>query len=286
MNVCVLGNSHLASLILGWRQIQQEFADTKLTFYGAPGRLMEFFDVKDGNLVAGHADLRQHLQWISGSGDAIVTGDFDGYVIYALAFGIRNVLGVFAGHRGESLRADERQPVSDHCFMRAIEDVLLGSTAVSLIRRLQQITDAPILLVPQPMSSDQDRVPWTLRTLEAGEDRIAADTFSTVTTQIADRLGIQVMFQPADTLTSPMLTNSSYSRGSVRLGGGLTTTHPDDDVTHMNAEYGAIILKRVLQGGVFRDRADARPMMRTGTPGLNRLFRQAKSGLRRILSPR
>jgi hypothetical protein len=49
--ICAIGDSHIAALMLGWKQIECEYPGTQFTFFGAPDTEMGNLSVSLGSLV-------------------------------------------------------------------------------------------------------------------------------------------------------------------------------------------------------------------------------------------
>ena len=61
MKICVLGNSHIASLKNGWDRVGQKYPDIELVFFGARGAGLDGLELDGKALVAANDDLRHSL---------------------------------------------------------------------------------------------------------------------------------------------------------------------------------------------------------------------------------
>jgi len=81
-SVCLIGNSHLAVLKLGWPDIQASFADVELDFYAAAGGSVAVA-VSNGCLVPADDATRKRFAITSGkNGD--IEPNYSAYVLCGL----------------------------------------------------------------------------------------------------------------------------------------------------------------------------------------------------------
>lgn len=78
-----------------------------------------------------------------------------------------------------------------------------------------------------------------------------ADQLESACRDVAAESDIRLLLQPAFTKAGPLRTRSEYSRGSLLMRDGLlrrgiAIPHPDDEVTHMNEQYGCVMLRLAL----------------------------------------
>jgi hypothetical protein len=63
---------------------------------------------------------------------------------------------------------------------------------------------------------------------------------------VAKTIGAEVLFQPDETISNHLFTDHRFCTGSVCLEEGLSLRHPATDFAHMNAQYGATVLEKLL----------------------------------------
>lgn len=253
VRLCLIGNSHLAALALGWRQIAPRYPDIAITFFGAKASFLDGLRVFDRGLRAEDDDLRKKIEWLSGGISEIVVDDYDAFWFVGNEFGVHTVLAPYLAYWAEAHTPDpKRTPVSDALFLELGEAALRGTLAMDLFRRLRQTTDAPVSFVCQPepsaaaLESREGRT-QAFRLAERQGDRVAlAEQAARVFASIEARERVTVLRQPDETRAGPLLTQAHWGRGSVRLQRGLSTEHGDHDLMHMNGDYGAIMLAACL----------------------------------------
>ena len=109
--VCVLGNSHLASMKTGWDLIRDAHPDHDLTFFGAPKAMMDDLDLEDNILVPGNDKLRNKLKVFSNGHESVDLDAFDTFVISGLQFGPRRIAQLYRTHR--SMSFEWREPLNE-----------------------------------------------------------------------------------------------------------------------------------------------------------------------------
>lgn len=253
IRLCLIGNSHLAALALGWRQIAPRYPDIAITFFGAKAGFLDGLRVFDRGLRAEDDDLRKKMEWLSGGISEIIVEDYDMFWFVGNNFGVHTVLEPYLAHWAEGHTPDpKRGPVSDALFLELADAALRRTLAMDLFRRLRQTTDAPVRFVCQPepsagaLTSREGRtVAFRLAERQGDSVELAAQA-AQVFAAIEARDGVKVFRQPEETRAGPLLTHAHHGRGSVRLQRGLTTEHGDHDLMHMNGDFGAIMLESCL----------------------------------------
>lgn len=231
MKICILGNSHLASIKQGWDRLQAEAGreGVSVRFFGSRQWGLRALDLVGTELHPRNAILERDLTFTSGGLKRIDLQSYDAFFLYGLMFPMPEL------HRGWST-AVKRQ---------ACKDTLSRSLAAELARKIRSAVDRPIYMGHNPRPARQS------------EQRVAEDTmdYSSVCDFMQPEvkaLGADLVRQPLDTLESNRwFTQSHFSLGSVRLdvGDGISSeAHPQSDVEHMNGDFGLLYLKQLLLG--------------------------------------
>ncbi len=244
--VCVIGDSHLAAVKLGWDAIRDDFPEVELHFFGAPADHMDNIVVAEGRLAAGSDMLRKFLVKTSG-GLATIDNAYSTYLICGLRFGIAKIQRLCTEYRAEGHIRDDRAPISDPCFFKCVAAGLRDTFAVRTFLKLREITDAPVTIMHMPMPSDQDTDSALARVSASVDGVLIRQAFMAASEQLARELGFSLAVQPQDTLSSHLRTKAMYALGSMKLVHGLTESHQSDDYGHMNGEYGSLVLRSWLR---------------------------------------
>jgi len=246
-----MGNSHLASLKLGWQRVGGRRGATELTFFGSPGLGFRDLTLRNRRLEADRPELAADLRWTSGS-DAIELDRFDAFVLVALQFAPTRVSQLARQFSYVDERLDPcKRLVSRACFEQSIVDGLQASIAVSLARTIVGCIDRPVILSPQPHVSAAWRKTEAFRAgfLRAPDGcwQLLADLWRESASRVARDVGAELLFQPEETVEDWFFTRHRYCRESVMLSEGYASPHPEDDFVHMNGEYGELTVGKLLE---------------------------------------
>jgi hypothetical protein len=246
--ICVIGNSHLAALKLGWDAIKPEFSGIDLTFFGSAGAHIRELTVADGLLITTDRVLLRSMQDLSGGLSQIDPGCYDRFLVCGMEFSVSQVMRVAAKFRPESHARDNRHPISDECFRLSVIGCLRESLMIQTVEKLRQITDKPIAALPTPMRSDEDQRPVLRHIQTNGDDEKIAAAFTDAARHVATEFNVRLFLQPGDTLANCLQTKAVYRQGSVRLRAGLNVESAQGDYRHMNKAYGELVLRSILSG--------------------------------------
>jgi hypothetical protein len=235
-HICVIGDSHTAALKAGWTSIAGEFPDADLTFFAARRELLVNLAVQDGALVPTDPRLRRAFKERTG-GSTRIEPRFGSYILCGLGSGVKSVLPLLAHHRPATIAPDGRQALSNACYAACMARLLALTPMMWLLGLLRQISDAPAALVATPASAPR----LALGMLAEREDAALVALYIRAFESLAGPLGARFLAQPRETLHKSVLsTDPVYFRGGEHLAGD------EDDQSHANAEYGAIVLRRAL----------------------------------------
>ncbi|HEX3429318.1 MAG TPA: hypothetical protein VHT03_00400 [Rhizomicrobium sp.] len=255
--VCVIGNSHISALVLGWREIARDHAQTTLEFFAAPGTKVNRFKVSRGSLVPRSATLRKFLAVTSQQ--KTISGDYDIYLICGLRLGVLHMAPLFGRFRPEALTPDERAPLSNECFARSLIGCVSASLAVETVRKLREITSAPIAVIPDPLpTKNYAECDFLNRAEERGEAETVASFFEAACVAVCAGLNAECHFQPSSTKSAILRTDVTYSEGAMRLRTGSAVEHrnPLSIARHMNGTYGALVLREILGTSASRSNSE------------------------------
>ncbi|MCB1389929.1 MAG: hypothetical protein KDK12_12435 [Rhodobacteraceae bacterium] len=229
MRICILGNSQIGALKLGWEKIRARHPGVEITFFGGPGDTMKHFAVQDGALVAGTDRLRENLRTTAGS-DRLDPGAYDVFVV--------------AGYnQGHEPYLDRRLSASVRALTLADRFATSGGT--ELARRLRSLTDAPIVLIGAPLRKEGGT-----STPTATANYLPVELEPAIEAEAA-QAGFAWLGQPRETVTADgFWTRAAYSQGAIRLaderGGGTEADARREDMVHKNADFGALVITTLL----------------------------------------
>lgn len=227
MRLCVIGNSHLAAIKQGWDQVGADFPWLKPQFFGARADALLDLQAQDGRLVPANDDLAAKLAHTSGGDAEIDPSRFDA----ALLVGMNYIPTMPQDARlSQAVRA---------VAARVAFDATLSGHVFAQLRKVAP--GLPVHVLPNPLRRKASR---------AKADPVAVVPYAV---RLADfRLGlgagpVQVAGQPPETIVDDLYTADSYGIGAIALDQGRgSRAKDDDDVSHMNADYGTLFLRQWL----------------------------------------
>jgi hypothetical protein len=106
---------------------------------------------------------------------------------------------------------------------------------------IRQVSDAPIYIGHNPQSASGNEI--------SSEQMSYAEVHAFLSREL-DIAGTHLIAQPAETLINGWNTRPEFAKGSTRLDIGdnfSNVPHPEEDVSHMNMDFGRIYLERLFQ---------------------------------------
>ncbi len=226
MRICIVSNSHLASLKLGWDAIRTRFPEIEIVFFGSPAGSIHRTRLINGKLASETPEVRQSFMLTSGGSAEIDPQDFDTFLFYGLSllvprleFGISKAV---------------RQLVA--------RSIASASMALKMAKDVRSVSEKPIWLGHVPLPS----LP-----LKTAESRVMTAYEASVATldAVINLPQTMLLRQPPETLNDELTTLTQYSIGAVKLlsmyeaGGHKLFRH---DTKHMNGDFGAMWLEMNL----------------------------------------
>lgn len=254
IRLCIIGNSHLAAVKLGWALIASEHPGIQPTFFGSPRATLRELHWHGPVLAARTGPVRRSLRLTSGGQDEIDLRQFDAVLLCGLSFGLRQAARLYLHHRHTGLaeRGEALHLVSRACFQTALLGLMEQTVALRVGRLVHEGSALPLLLMPTPMPSEdllhsqmEDVIRWWQPVLQAGDEAALLAEHERACAALLPPF-TRILPQPADTLASPMTTRRSFQQGGVQLNGGQQEQPPEGDATHMNAAYGAVALREAI----------------------------------------
>lgn len=224
ITICVLSNSHAASLKAAWdEKVSEMFPDVSMTFFAARNRRMDGLQVEGNALVASEPELTRFLEHTSGGRSRIVPADFNIMFVYGLDFRLQPV--------GTSFSAAVRR----QCVVDAWRETLSSR----IVQRVRQACGS----VPVYVGHDPQPTP----PLKPDAGRLDYASLCAGLEKEPDLFGGVFVRQPQETLHGGWWTGLEFSRGSERLDIGKgRELHPESDRFHMNSAFGEVYLQHFL----------------------------------------
>jgi len=227
MRVCILSNSHAASLKAGWDSIKDVHPDYQITFFAVPNRgMLKVCPVKnEDRFISTDSSIREMLSYTSGGAESIEVNNFDAFLVHGMFLILP--------------RLDRR--LSGAFKAASIRDAALLSMNYRFVKDLCSMAKGKVFYSANPLLADEhDKVGTSRRyryhTFEEISDWVDAHYSSLTAIKIT---------QPAETIGDWMTSKRNFSVGSVRLKlHNDKDCHNEADIRHMNAKFGARFLKK------------------------------------------
>lgn len=233
MRLCFLGDSHLGAIRSAWVSSRAD-----ATFFALPGKGMAHLEVHDGALLSHQPKAAEILFRISGGKDRI-DGNYGTYVLHGMHLGMAETLSTLRDMR--DLGAPVKL-VGTPDFRTALRKAIEDSLALNTLRKLRQISDAPAIVSPTPLM-DAQFMGLRNRLVEFSVAGQLASLFIEECGDVCQGLGAEFVPQPPETLAADGLaTRPEYTEGAARFSARAA----EGDNVHMNAQYGAAVIERVM----------------------------------------
>ena len=251
MKICVLGNSHLAAFKLGWEKIAGDYPDVSVDCFGLGRNTFRHTELKDGAIVPTKPELVEKMKLFSGGHASIPVAKYDAFVVVGLLAGMIRLMRYLPGHGIAGEMEDRPQIVSYEMMQDAWDEYVNSTPMPHLIGLLREVSDAPILHFMRPLRSsailDEDNTrAQFFRSMAASGDMPYANALLARLMEPHLNGHMIAIPQPEETTVGGVLTDKRYSVGSTLLR-DEGTEHGDDDVSHMNADYGAVCMAQALE---------------------------------------
>jgi hypothetical protein len=236
--ICVVGDSHAASLKRAWRGMAGLHDSFELRFFCARGLELSGMIVDELRLVPNSDALAQAIKFTAEGCSHIDPKNYDVFLLYGL---------------GCYPHFEQQTDVfhSRHVLAAALRDSAKSTLSFQLLLRLREITARDIYVGHRPLDAAKSDTP----TEEAGSYATSIRRMNEILYQ---PLRATIVSQPLETMVGGRFTQPHFSRGSRRLAIGDNLDdelHPDDDDVHMNDDYGLRWLAKFLTGELAGQRS-------------------------------
>jgi hypothetical protein len=224
VNLCIIGNSHVAALKKAWAVIRAEYPSIKVTFFAQRGNDLNNLVAINGKLQSPNEAGTKELEFVSGGRRRIDPDKYDVFLIY----------GCYARAYFRYSELFYSRAVQE----RAAHDLVDGSLSFKLLTSLRTITNKPVLVGHNPLEVAKSNE------LAYGPDAYVAG-IKMLNDLIYRPLGAEMLMQPLETIVNGRATRPEFSQGSRRLAIGDQfddEIYPDAGIDHMNEEFGKMWL--------------------------------------------
>jgi len=253
MRLCMIGNSHLAALKMGW-ELEPSRQDVVATWFGSPRNSLADLSLHNGILRPSRAKVASYLEMTSGQSNGIVLSDYDAFVIVGCGLTFTAYASVYGKHRtlDQDRKPRPRHLISKHALHDFLRDLIERSLAVNLALKIRESTDTPIILIPSPLPArkieNDERVGKTWRALARSRDRLQIlEDFDAAIEEKARSMGATVFKRVPDTCDGLIFSKNVMMDGRRIERPSEIAQHSDDDFAHMGPAYGRLVMQNLVQ---------------------------------------
>ncbi len=239
--VCVIGNSHVAALKLGWPEIQAQFPRVELTCFASAG-LSVAYEVSDGKLVCPDPRIKQRLAYTSQT-DGDIRPVYDVYILCGLALSSMKAFRAYIAKRVELKAAGTPIGTTVEDYAAAMAPALRDTIAIDVAAKLRTLTQAPIFVIATPLPAYERHVELWGRIKENFQESTVAQAYDLACTRVAAEHDAVFLPQPVEVTDESGLT----TRNQFYLLKPEQVAEEKSLHTHMNPAFGAVVLRDALE---------------------------------------
>jgi hypothetical protein len=240
MRVCLVGNSHLAAIKLGWDAVKLDYRDIACNFFGAPRNALRGLALDGDVLIPTNEALARKLKIVSGGPTTLRPSDYDVICCIGLRFSFYHWLRSLPAVHSLSIGAlcEGSALVSDSFLRHVARYWLEHSTAVLLMRMMRSVCTVPLFLLSTPLADealldDLGARPMAKEQMYAPLAGLYA-VFQAEAQRCAIAEGFHLIPQPSTTIAPPCFSLPEFRRKFVPS----KDEFQDDKSLHMNQAYG------------------------------------------------
>ncbi len=251
--LCVIGNSHIATVRNAWRDVARDF----------PAIQPEFYAQHANQLVNATLNTRSEVT-VEGSQfwlfkpdsddrqcDSIAVQPFDAVVLIGLQFAAQCVLRHYRKYHYFGLKGRRQQALTRDAFKKAAQQSVNETAALHLVGLLKGRISGPLFLVPTPLPSERGfddaekpgMISWRAAVAN-GDAEALLGMYDEICGGI-EAEGTVIVRQPQDTRANFRSTLQHFADNASRTMND--EIRPDNDYVHMNDAYGALIWREIAQ---------------------------------------
>ncbi|QEW21792.1 hypothetical protein LA6_004004 [Marinibacterium anthonyi] len=246
--IAMIGSSHTAALRMAWDALRASDKPAEVSFFVAPGGIYNTLTMEDDHKFGLHGDdpaqaeARAMVEKLNGT-LTINVSTHDHVVLVGQPFNSIDLLELLSQADVDGIR----DTGADHLVSRPAFEALVGARVADMLPASwwRNRTDTQVTVVTRPRPSEGTLGNRRLAGLQRDPAGLGAalDWCSARARAEMEPMGIGLVDQPAITFADNGLTRAEFSRGSARLN---DRAHGDDDKAHMNADFGALQWREIL----------------------------------------
>lgn len=258
IRLLISGTSHVGAVKGGWDLIAADYAGkVEVTFFAVPAARYGHLRFDGTRFGADKADIPSEVKAVAQAINGrtwVDLADYDHVLMVGQAGSGKYELiaDILAGYDLDGLPPRGKpQRLSWSAFVAALDDRASG--LVARLAAWRAAARGGISLMTPPRTLETVLVPgaaanrpglWDGLGLSPADLRRTLDAYDSRRAHALDRLGIRMVPKPDAVLGPSGFTAARFKAGALRLAG--EKAQPEDDLQHMNAEYGAVVLRDFL----------------------------------------
>jgi len=228
--ICLMGDSQLGALKMGWRSVAQHFREIEITFFAGQNADWGGIQIVDGTLAPSSENLREAFKR-STRGREEIDASFDAYILCGFNLAISRALRLWTYH----------EHVDWNAYQIAVSYYVSNTLFAKVLAKLRKITDAPVVMLAGPHQPNAYCKASPLLDNEMAAKLNA--NFIRECESLAAAHNARLVTQSEETLAPNGVTTQMKFAYVPKEPGKL-------DFRHCNAEYGAIAMPHILKTGL------------------------------------
>jgi len=192
-----------------------------------------------GEALSASNDYLAKALTITSGGRTAIRDEYDFYLLHGLELSVMVPLALLKQQRIEGVSPRWPESGTEDAFRRSVETALRETLAVKILAMLRAIATVPAFVSPMPIA-DVQMSALRGRLTERGFNASLVQMFESLSRDIVAGFDATFIPQPMATRdTDGIATQGHHSQQPARF----TIQQPGDHDKHMDAEYGAAVLR-------------------------------------------
>lgn len=263
IKVLIAGSSHVAAVKMGWDQIKDDFRNISFDFLAASRKVFRLFDITEdgqfglvGDALAKelHPSVAEGMERLNGVSHRQIS-DYSHLALVGVETGIPRLLRIMSHTNVDQMRMQlaGASLLSRACFDALCSTIIEEDTDFQLLDKLD---GRHVAMIGQPLLTDtvgREDLAFDVERRKHHSKGVT-ETLGQIMQHQEDaclKRDATFLRQPAETITTYGTTKRDYNRDNAHLVAGP----PRNDPFHMNAKYGALVCRQIIEWAECRDQS-------------------------------
>ena len=242
----IFGNSHVIAIKDGWPLAKEAVAHLNATYFTAPGQMLLSTRVENNKLIPIDVRTAEMTSRTCGRHVTDLT-EPDNFLIVGLGLRFAAVVTLYTKYRIPA-HALERQHflLSLSALKAAIRGYVESTAAAHVAGCIRSVTKKPVFVMPEPLPSESVKNDGKERELWNNPHLVFLHgLYVDAVNEVMRDYDVSSAFQPSHTIGTPPFTKKKYAQNARQMWEGKEEPHTDG--RHMNAEFGAEMLRSIFK---------------------------------------